>query len=66
MQLGSMGTPIKVDVKGQPVYLCCEGCRNRLLADPERYLQRLRELIEQYASKPQPPIAPQRDGHQGH
>ncbi len=33
--LGSMGTPIKVDVGGKPVFICCEGCRKSLLADYE-------------------------------
>ena len=41
MQLGSMGTPIKVDVQGRPVFICCEGCRERLLAEPEKYLAKL-------------------------
>ena len=39
--LGSMGTPIKVDVDGQSVFICCEGCRDRLLDDPAKYLARL-------------------------
>lgn len=34
--LGSMGTPIKVDVGGKPVFICCEGCRKSLLADYEK------------------------------
>lgn len=41
MQLGSMGTPIKVMVDGRPVFICCEGCRKRLLADPAKYLAKL-------------------------
>jgi len=39
--LGSMGAPIKVDVKGKPVFLCCEGCRDRLLKEPAKYLAKL-------------------------
>lgn len=31
-KLGSMGVPIKVDVDGKPVFICCEGCRTALLA----------------------------------
>jgi hypothetical protein len=38
MLLGSMGVPVRVDVAGQIVYLCCEGCRGRLLRDPAKYL----------------------------
>ena len=40
--LGSMGVPIKVDVKGQSVFICCDGCREDLLADPDKYLQKLK------------------------
>lgn len=39
--LGSMGTPIKVDVQGRAVYICCEGCREELLAKPEESLARI-------------------------
>ncbi|HYW79678.1 MAG TPA: efflux RND transporter periplasmic adaptor subunit [Thermoguttaceae bacterium] len=41
LPLGSMGTPIKVDVNGQPVFICCEGCRTRLLGAPAKYLAKL-------------------------
>jgi Cu(I)/Ag(I) efflux system membrane fusion protein len=41
MPLGSMGTPIKVDVKGRAVFICCEGCRESLLAEPKKYLAKL-------------------------
>ena len=36
--LGSMGVPLKVDVKGRVVFICCSGCRDPLLAEPEKYL----------------------------
>ncbi len=39
--LGSMGTPIKVTVKGRDVFLCCEGCREAVLKDPDKYLAKL-------------------------
>lgn len=39
--LGTMGAPIKVDVNGQQVWLCCGGCKESLLEDPERYLAKL-------------------------
>ncbi len=42
MPLGSMGTPIKVDVGGTPVFICCEGCRETLLENPAEYLDKLR------------------------
>jgi Cu(I)/Ag(I) efflux system membrane fusion protein len=40
-ELGSMGTPIKVEVKGRTVFLCCKGCKNKLLANPDTYLAKL-------------------------
>jgi len=42
--LGSMGTPIKIDVKGQPVFLCCKGCKTRAMNDPEATLAAVEEL----------------------
>lgn len=41
LPLGSMGTPVKVNVSGRPVFVCCEGCRESLLADPAKYLAKL-------------------------
>ncbi len=41
LPLDSMGTPIKIIVQGRPVFLCCEGCRKSLLADPDKYLKKL-------------------------
>ena len=40
--LGTMGAPIKVDVNGQQVWICCEGCRKRLLGDPDEFLAKLK------------------------
>ncbi len=39
--LGSMGTPVKVTVKGGTVFLCCSGCKAALLKDPDKYLEKL-------------------------
>ncbi len=36
--LGSMGTPIKVLITDQPLYLCCRGCVNKVEERPEAYL----------------------------
>ena len=41
--LGSMGAPIKVTVEGRDVFLCCAGCKDKLLADPKTYLAKLDE-----------------------
>lgn len=39
--LGSMGAPLKIDVKGHPVFICCEGCKDKLLATPDEYLAKI-------------------------
>jgi hypothetical protein len=39
--LGSMGAPIKVTVDGRDVFICCESCRDPLVADPTKYLAKL-------------------------
>jgi len=42
--LGSMGKPIKIDVNGQPVFLCCKGCKTRAMNDPEATLAAVSKL----------------------
>ncbi len=49
--LGSMDTPVKVTLKGEPVFLCCEGCEEEAEADAERTLSKVKELKAQ-APKP--------------
>ncbi|MEZ6150330.1 MAG: hypothetical protein R3C09_09420 [Pirellulaceae bacterium] len=39
--LGTMGEPEKVEVDGQSVWICCEACKDKLLAAPEKYLTKL-------------------------
>jgi hypothetical protein len=39
--LGSMGVPMKVEVAGREVFICCEGCTGPLQEDPETYLANL-------------------------
>lgn len=41
MPLGSMGVPVRVEVDGQVVFLCCEGCRSALVKSPQEYLKKL-------------------------
>jgi RND family efflux transporter MFP subunit len=43
LALGSMGTPPKVDLNGRPIFICCKGCENRLLAEPDKYLANLHQ-----------------------
>jgi YHS domain-containing protein len=41
--LGTMGPPIKVDVAGKTVWICCDGCKDKLLASPDEYLSKMKE-----------------------
>jgi hypothetical protein len=36
--LGSMGMPVRIEINGRVVFLCCSGCEDRLRSDPARYL----------------------------
>ncbi len=42
--LGSMGTPFKLTIEGQPVFLCCEGCKEAALANPKETLANVEQL----------------------
>jgi Cu(I)/Ag(I) efflux system membrane fusion protein len=44
--LGSMGVPTKVNVDGRGIFICCEGCRQPLLDDPEKYSAVLDAVVE--------------------
>jgi RND family efflux transporter MFP subunit len=37
-RLGSMGPPVKLDVDGHAVFVCCEGCKEQALDEPEKTL----------------------------
>jgi uncharacterized protein (TIGR03000 family) len=44
IRLGSMGVPVKVTLKGQTVYLCCEGCQEKANADPDKTLEKVKKI----------------------
>lgn len=50
--LGSMGVPIKVDVNGVPIFICCAGCRRLLLSEPLAYIEKVRAWSPLLASFP--------------
>ncbi len=39
--LGSMGKPVKVEVKGRTVFLCCDSCVADLKKEPDKFLAKL-------------------------
>ncbi len=42
--LGSMGAPVKLEIDGKPVYLCCSGCTKKAQANPAATLAKVEEL----------------------
>ena len=42
--LGYEGTPVKVVIRGQPVFLCCERCKEHALAKPEETVATVEQL----------------------
>ncbi|MDA8562839.1 efflux RND transporter periplasmic adaptor subunit [Mariniblastus sp.] len=46
VRLGSMGTPIKLEIEGRTVFVCCEGCRDGLVNDPAKYFK----ILDDYAA----------------
>lgn len=43
-RLGSMGTPVKLVIEGQLVFLCCSGCKRQALANPQRTWKTVEKL----------------------
>ncbi|MBL8830575.1 MAG: hypothetical protein JNM18_26615 [Planctomycetaceae bacterium] len=42
--LGSMGVPLKLMIEGQPLFICCEGCRGEALEDPKKMLDKFKQM----------------------
>ena len=40
-----MGTPIKLEIKGRDVFICCEGCRKSWVEEPDRYFKILDDFL---------------------
>lgn len=43
-RLGSMGKPVKIELEGKPVFLCCEGCESVARKDPQATLAKVEKL----------------------
>jgi uncharacterized protein (TIGR03000 family) len=52
--LGTMGVPTKVTLKGQPVFLCCPGCREKAERDTDTILARVQALKAKKAATAKP------------
>lgn len=51
-RLGAMGPPVKLELKGQPVFLCCQGCKRKAEADPDKTLKVVADLKAKKAAEP--------------
>lgn len=51
-QLGAMGVPVKVMLKGQPVFLCCKDCAEKARKEPDKTLAKAKELMAKNARTP--------------
>jgi hypothetical protein len=51
-RLGSMGVPVKLDIEGQPVFLCCKACTRKATSDPAKTLKILDELKAKVKAEP--------------
>lgn len=49
--LGSMGTPIKLILKEQPIFICCKGCEKKAKANPDKALEKVAELKAKVSSE---------------
>jgi hypothetical protein len=49
---GSMGVPIKLMIKDQPVFICCGGCKPEANADPDKTLAKLEKLKDKKRAEP--------------
>jgi hypothetical protein len=43
-RLGAMGAPVKIQIQGQSVFLCCKGCIDQAQKNPDKTLARAKEL----------------------
>lgn len=43
-KLGSMGVPLKLTIQGQPVFICCKGCKGSAKDEPDATLKTVAEL----------------------
>jgi hypothetical protein len=43
-RLGSMGKPDRIEIEGQPVFLCCAGCEDEARADAKKTLEQVAKL----------------------
>ena len=43
-RLGSMGKPDRIEIDGQPVFLCCSGCADDARTEPKKTLDQIAQF----------------------
>jgi hypothetical protein len=43
-RLGIMGKPDRIEIEGQPVFLCCSGCEDDARANPKKTLEQVAQF----------------------
>jgi hypothetical protein len=52
VRLGENAVPIKVQLKGEPVFVCCENCAKLARDEPEKTLEWVKNRLAQSPSPP--------------
>ncbi len=50
-RLGDMGAPVKLMIKGEPVFVCCKSCKKEAEANPDKTLAKVKELKAKKAAQ---------------
>jgi len=50
-RLGGMGTPVKLNIEGKTVFLCCSGCTKKALSNPNATLETVERLKTEHANQ---------------
>jgi membrane fusion protein, copper/silver efflux system len=49
--LGSMGVPVKITLRDQPIYLCCSGCVAKAQENPDETLKKIADAAATFSAK---------------
>lgn len=52
--IGPKDKALHVDVKGKRIYICCAACESAILADPDKYIQKIEQRGETVEDAPNP------------
>lgn len=61
-RLGAHGRPLKVVVDGRPIFVCCEGCIDRVVQDRDLYFHKLADVGSGQRTAPLQEERPQTQG----